>query len=191
MTALAVFLGVIGIVFHAHRVADRRDRSPLLWSALTLAAAVGATWGSWRWLAGSIDSNGNMLLAAFAMILGPLAAPALVVLGLRRMAPGRPSIAGAVAVRQLGAGGQSLQLELDDGGARLLSADGTERRIADVDLDRIQPDGECLRLRLRATGEELRLQITEFDDRERRLRTCDALAAALGRRVADARVVTR
>lgn len=190
MLEMAVFVGVIGMVFHAYRVADRRDRSPLLWSALTLAAAAGAAFVSWRWLAGSLDSNGSMLPAVFSLVIGPLVAPGLVVLGLRRLAPGRPRIAGAVAVRQLGAG-QRWQLEIDDGGARLIAADGSERRIANVDLDQIQADGECLRLRVRSTGEELRLQVVEFDDGERRRRTCDAMAAALGHRAARARVVTR
>lgn len=190
MLEIGIFMGVIGIAYHAHRVADRRDRSPLLWSALTLAAAAGATYVSWRWLSGSIDSSGGVA-AAFALVIGPIVAPGLVVLGLRRLPPGRPRIADAVAVRQLGAGGQTWQLEIDEGGVRLLAADGAERRLAGVDLDQIQADGECLRLRVRSTGEELRLQMTEFDDHERRRRVAEAMAAALGRQVAGARVVTR
>jgi hypothetical protein len=192
IAGIAAFIGVVGLVYHACVVADRLDRSPVPWGALTLIAAIGAALLSWGWLAGSIVSNVELALPAFALITGPPAAAAVVVLGVRRLAPGKPRIQAAVAVRQMGEGGQKWQLTVGDGGIRLLAGDDTERRIAGVDLEQIQADGECLRLRLRSSGEQLMLQVVEFDDLERRRRMCDALAAALGGQpVARARLVTR
>lgn len=190
IAGIAAFIGVVGLVYHACVVADRLDRSPLPWGALTLSAAIGAALLSWGWLAGSIVSNVEMVLPAFSLITGPPAAAAVVVLGVRRLAPGTPRIQAAVAVRQMGEGGQKWQLTVGDGGIRLV-ADDTERRIASVDLEQIQADGECLRLRVRSSGEQLMLQVVEFDDLERRRRMCDALAVAIGQGAARARVVTR
>ncbi|HWM86039.1 MAG TPA: hypothetical protein VNO33_09380, partial [Kofleriaceae bacterium] len=90
-----VFTVIVGLVLVAARQADERDRSPYLWGGLTAAASVGAAMVSWRWLAGGVealDSDGSMVAAGFALIVGPIAAPTLVIAGLRRLPPGRPRI---------------------------------------------------------------------------------------------------
>lgn len=194
---LAVFVAVVGLVSYAYRLAGQRDRATAPWTLLTLAAAVAAAYGSWRWLASSLDSDAGLLLAAFSLLIGTLVAPGLVVLALHRLPPGRPRISGQLAVRLMGKNVERLWLmvaqDVPDGqnGLVLRSADGTEWRIAGSELERIQADGECLRLLLRPGGDELRLQVIEFADLRRRRRTCEALAAALSQQVAPARVVSR
>lgn len=180
VTVVIVFSVVVGLVACAARQADERDRSPVFWGGMALAAACGAAFASWHWLVGGVAALGggsSLVAAGFASIVGPVVAPTIVVLILRGMPPGPPRIGAPVAVRMSGSR-EKCHLVIGVEGLRLITDEG-ERLISRGELSQIEADGECLRLALRDGGAELRLQVIEFDDPWRRRRTCWAMAEAL------------
>lgn len=186
---IIIFAAIVGLVLAVIRLAATRDRSSVLWGGLALAAAGGALYGSWRWMVSGIDAmdtGAGTLLAAFAVLVGPAIAVLSILLGLARLPPGRPQVRAPIAVRiSTGAGSESGRLQIDDDALRVATAGG-ELRLARVDLEQIEADGEVLRLR-RRDGDEVRLHVVEDADPYRRRRLCDALAATLRAPVAGAR----
>lgn len=186
-----VSLVVVGLVLGVIRLAASRDRSRHLWGGLALAAAGGAFFGAWRWMVSGVDAldpGAGTLLAAFAVLIGPVVAALLVLLGLARLPAGPPRVRAPIAAR-MSAGsrtGQIVRLQVQGEALRIVTAVG-ERRLARVDLARIEADGEVLRLKLRG-GDELRFHVTEHADPHRRRRLCEALAGALGAPVAGVTV---
>lgn len=169
---------VIGLVMHAYGLANERDRTPLLWAALALGAAVAVAVVTWGALVGSLVSGSNVVAVTFAALGGPILAPLLVVQLLRRLPPGRPQVRHPVAVRLMGRDGEVGVLRVGLDGLRFESARAT-RHVPPGELGRVEADGECLIVGIRSSGEELRIHVIGFKDPWRRRRMCVALAAAL------------
>jgi hypothetical protein len=186
---LAMIVGfcmVVGLAAAAWRLAIERDRLPAVWTVLSVVAAFAAGVASWS-LFGRVDSGAGLVAGVFAVWGGPAAASAVVVATLYWLPPGVPWIAGSVAVRLMDGDREAGRLELGDEELSLVTGKGA-RRIARVDLERAQADGECLRLSLREGG-QLRLLILEVDDPQRRRRLCEVLARTLTQAPTRARVM--
>jgi len=185
MSPVAVLCAVVALAAGAWRLASERDRLPELWTALSVAAAVGAGYGFWKWL-GHAGSDAGMIVAGFGIWAGPLMGAGAVVGLLYLMPPGRPWIGRSVAVRVMDGESEDGQLELGAEELRLVTSK-KDVRIPLVEVERMQADGECLRLALRGGG-ELRLQMVGVSDPRRRRRLCEALARSLVRQPVRARL---
>lgn len=167
---------IVGLAIVTWRLAAQWDRIPAAWTALSLAATAVTVYFTWKWLLGA-ESEIGLLAAGLATWIGPPVASGAVIALLHWIGPGRPRIGRSVAVRLMDGGHELGQLELGEEELTLITR-AAERRIARVDLERVQADGECLRLALRSGG-ELRLLMVGPDDPRRRRRLCDALAQSL------------
>ncbi|HKE20176.1 MAG TPA: hypothetical protein VKB80_35120, partial [Kofleriaceae bacterium] len=159
-------------------------------TAATLVAAVAAEIGALALVATTLGTDAGLIAGTFGIMLAPVVAPALIVVALHRLPPGRTRIGGRIAVRRIGGRGETLWLSICDDGLLLVDAGGVEDRIAGTELERIVADGECLRLGARGDGADRLFQVIEFDDPARRRRAAAALAAALTGRVTPARVIS-
>jgi hypothetical protein len=186
MTLAWSLLAGFGLAGLTGRMAHDRDRAPIVWAALAMAAAIGIHLGGWlMW--SRIDEHDSALTAGILFLIGPVLGPGLIILLLIRLPAAPPRIPTRLAVRE---GGDPAQLVIEDDGLRLIRASG-DRLIARPDLERIAADGECLCLTLRSTGEEVRLQVVGGDDAWRRRDRCAALARSLAGAPAPARLRRR
>jgi hypothetical protein len=188
-----LFLAVIALIAVAYRAACSRNRTPVGWGALSMAAAAAAMVGGSSVLESGLESESSAYAAICEVLIGALIAQLIVVLILRGLPRGQGHFGLHLTVAQRGTGGEAGQASetgrvwIDQDGLHLMTSHG-KRVFARTELADIEAAGEFVTLHLRSDGEEICFQVTEFPDLSRRCRASAQLAAALRPPIAHARL---